>query len=95
MDINSIVNKFVEFFKKPKEETIGKSPEGVCNLCWGIQEYDGKIREVLRDKQVDVNNKQDSYMRIQKFVKDHIDGYHLKEDEIHVCPDCPKLENNG
>lgn len=91
MNISNIINKFVEFFKNPKEETAGQAPEGVCNLCWGIQEYDGKIREIYRDKQIDVNNHKDSYMLIQKFVKEHIDGYQLKDDEIHVCPDCPKL----
>lgn len=92
MDIDKLVNKIVDYFKKPKAETEGTAPEGVCNLCWGIQEYDGKIREIYKDKQIDVNNKQDSYMLIQKFVKDHVDGYQLKEGEIHVCPDCPKLK---
>lgn len=92
MDIDAIVKKFVDFFKKPQEETAGTAPEGVCNLCWGIQEYDGKIREIYRDKQVDVNNHKDSYMLIQKFVKDHVDGYQLKDNEVHVCTDCPKLD---
>lgn len=92
MDINGLINKIVEFFKKPESETAGTSPEGVCNLCWGIQSYDGKIREIYKDKQVDVNNNRDSYLLIQKFVKDHIDGYQLKDGEIHVCTDCPKLE---
>jgi len=92
MNLNEIVDKIVEFFKKPEDETVDIAPDGMCNLCWGYQNYDGKIREIYKDKQIDVNNKQDSYMRIQKFIKDHIDGYHLKEGEIHVCPDCPKLK---
>lgn len=94
MDLHAIVSKIVDFFRKPEDETIDIAPEGMCSLCWGIQEYDGKIREVYKDKQIDVNNRQDSYMLIQKFVKDHIDGYQLKDDEIHVCPDCPKLKEN-
>lgn len=69
------------------------SPDGVCNLCWGHQEYDGKIRKVLKDKQIDVNNHKDSYMLVQKFVKKHIDGYQLKDSIIHVCPDCSELKD--
>ncbi len=87
-----IINKIVEFFKKPEEEIKDESPEGVCNLCWGIQEYDGKIRELYKDKQVDVNNHKDSYMLIQGFVKEHVDGYSVKDGVVHVCPDCSELE---
>lgn len=87
-----IIDRIVTFFKKPKEETINKSPEGTCSLCWGRQEYDGKIRELYRDKQVDVNNHKDSYMLVQGFVKEHIDGYQVKDGVVHVCPDCTKLE---
>lgn len=87
-----IINKIVAYFSKPKEETALKSPEGTCALCWGIQEYDGKIRKLYKDKQVDVNNHKDSYMLIQDFVKEHLDGYHIKDGVVHVCPDCAELE---
>lgn len=87
-----IVNKIVEFFKKPEQETVDQSPEGVCNLCWGFQEYNGKIRELYKDKQVDVNNHKDSYMLIQGFVKEHVDGYNVKDGVVHVCPNCNELE---
>jgi|SRR5690554_308807 len=87
-----IIKRIVDYFKKPKEETVDTAPRGVCNLCWGIQEYDGKIRKIYKDKQVDVNNHRDSYMLVQKFVKDHIDGYHLKDGVVHVCPDCSELK---
>ncbi len=87
-----LVKTIVEFFKKPEEETVNETPEGVCALCWGFQEYDGKIRKLYKDKQVDVNNHQDSYMLIQSFVKEHVDGYHLKDGVVHVCPDCRELE---
>lgn len=88
-----IVKSIVEFFSKPKTETVNEAPEGVCSLCWGIQEYDGKIRELYKDRQVDVNNHKDSYMLIQGFVKDHVDGYHIKEGVVHVCPNCQELEH--
>ena len=31
-------------------------------------------------------------MLVQKFVKEHIDGYHIKDGVVHVCPDCGELE---
>lgn len=87
-----VVKKIVEYFKKPEAETVNKSPEGVCNLCWGYQEYDGKIRELYKDRQVDVNHREDSYMLIEGFVKENIDGYHVKDGIVHVCPNCSELE---
>lgn len=90
-----IVKNIVEFFERPESETVNKVPEGVCPMCWGYQEYDGKIRELFQDKQIDVNNRQDSYMRIQKFVKENIDGYHIKDGVVHVCPDCGDLKEKG
>ena len=92
MDIKDVVNRMVEFFKKPQEETVNEAPEGMCSLCWGYQEYDGKVRQLYRDKQVDVNNHKDSYMLIQGFVKEHLDGYQIKDGVVHVCPNCSELE---
>lgn len=82
------IHNLLDFFKKPKHETKGKTPEGLCPVCWGYEEYDHKIREVFKDKQIDVNNHKDSYMLMQKFVKEHVDGIKLKEKEIHTCPKC-------
>lgn len=59
-----------------------------CALCWGYQEYDHKIRKLYKDKQVDVNNHRGSYMRIQKFLIDKIDGIRLKKGEIVNCTTC-------
>ena len=87
-----IIKSIVDFFKKPEEETVDKAPEGVCSLCWGYQEYNGKIRELYHDKQVDVNNHKDSYMLIEGFVKEHVDGYHVKDGVVHVCPNCEELK---
>lgn len=90
----NFIQKLVEYFKQPEEETADKTPDGVCSLCWGYQKYDGKIRDVLTDRQVAVNNNKTSYMRIEKFVKENIDGYHIKEGVVHVCPDCEELEKD-
>lgn len=83
-----IIGNLVSFFKKPERETKHQSPEGTCPICWGYQEYDHKIRQLFKDKQIDVNNHQDSYMLIQKFVIKHIDGIKLKQGKTQECPTC-------
>ncbi|HET8810802.1 MAG TPA: hypothetical protein VFM65_11135 [Flavobacteriaceae bacterium] len=83
-----LIHNLLDFFKKPKHETKGKTPEGQCPLCWGYGEYDHKIRKVFEDKQIDVNNHKDRYMLIQKFAKKHVDGIKLKESEIQPCQKC-------
>lgn len=85
-----IIKNITEFFRKPKGETEGKSPEGLCPVCWGHQEYDSKIRTLYKDKQVDVNNHADSYMLIQGFLKENISGITLREGEVQECPTCSK-----
>ncbi len=82
------IESLVQFFKKSEKETKGKSPEGTCPLCWGYQEYDHRIRRLFKDKQIDVNNHRDSYMKIQKFMIKYIDGIRLKQGEIVECPTC-------
>lgn len=82
------VENLVHFFKKPKEETKGMVPEGTCPLCWGYQEYDHKIRRLFKDKQIDVNNHRDRYMKVQKFMIKHINGIRLKQGKIKECPTC-------
>src|SRR5690606_7677840 len=86
----SFVDSLVEFIRKPEELTSGEIPEGLCPVCWGYQEYDQKLRKLFRDKQVDVNNHQDSYMLVQKFVVDHLDGIKLRDGEIVECAKCGK-----
>ncbi|MFB9055157.1 hypothetical protein ACFFU9_00235 [Mariniflexile ostreae] len=83
-----LIENLVSFFKKPKEETEKQSPEGTCPVCWGYQEYDAKIRQIYKDKQIDVNNHRDSYTMMQKFVIEHIDGIHLKKGKTEACPTC-------
>ena len=78
-----IVENIVNFFKSPPDETKGKAPEGMCPVCWGFQEYDGMIREMVKDKRIDVNNHEANYMFIEEFVKEHFDGMELKKDVIH------------
>lgn len=45
-------------------------------------------QDLFKDKQVDVNNHKDSYLVIQEFVKENLEGIKLKDGEIHSCPTC-------
>jgi hypothetical protein len=90
-----IAESILNFFKQPEEVTKDKAPEGICAMCWGYQGYDGKIRTLFKDKQIDVNNHKDSYMLVQDFVKTHIDGIRLKSDLIESCTYCePENQEN-
>ncbi len=84
-----MLEKLLSFFKKPREETKGSAPEGYCPNCWGRQEYDNEIRELYKDKQVDVNNHEANYAFIQDFVVTHINGIKLKRGNNSLeCPTC-------
>lgn len=83
-----MIEKITSFFSKPKEETEGQAPEGICPVCWGYQQYDHKIRKLHEDMQVDVNNRKASYTLIRDFMVNHLDGIRLKEGEIESCPSC-------
>lgn len=85
---DEIIDSITHYFKNKDTEEEDSSPEGTCPLCWGHQQYDGKIRDLLKDKQIDVNNHKDSYMIIQEFVKTNIDGIKLKEGVVTNCPNC-------
>lgn len=84
-----LIETLASFFNKPKEETEGKTPEGFCPNCWGQQKYDGKFRDLVEDKQVDVNDHRANYAFIQKFVVENLDGIKLK-NAVHgaKCPKC-------
>lgn len=84
----SLISTLMEFFKKPPDETRDKTPDGLCPICWGYYEYDGTLRKVFEDRQIDVSNHRDSYMLIQDFVVKYIDGIRLKKAEYSTCPTC-------
>ncbi len=83
-----LIHSIVHFLQKPKEETEGKAPEGTCPVCWGYQAYDSKLRELFKDKQIDVNNHSDSYMKVQKFMVKYVNGIRLKQGKVEECPTC-------
>ena len=84
-----MINSLINFFKKSPEETKDTVPEGLCPNCWGSQKYDNVIREMYRDKQIDVNNKEANHTFIQDFVVSKLDGIKLKKgDNSYQCPTC-------
>ena len=84
-----MIDNLIKFFSKPQNETKNTTPEGYCPNCWGKQDYDNQIREMYKDKQIDVNNGEANYAFIQKFVVKHIDGIHLKRGKNSFeCPTC-------
>lgn len=86
--MNLVESIFTYFSKKNNGENI-EAPEGICPNCWGTQEYDGKFREMFKDRQIDVNNREANYAFIQDFVVTHIDGIRLKSDKTGlVCAKC-------
>ena len=84
-----MIDSLLSFFKKSPEETSKTPPDGYCPNCWGTQKYDDKIRELYKDKQIDVNNDKANYSFIREFVVRRIDGIHLiKGDNGYECPTC-------
>lgn len=62
-----------------KNKTGKQAPPETCPVCWGWQEYDGKVRIKVRDKQADVNHHKKRYTQTKQFLIDYIDGAKLKE----------------
>ena len=82
----------LSWFKKQKkgDEKL-PVPDGVCPNCWGRQEYEGVIRDAVRDRQIDINNHNSEATRafIQNFVVQKIDGIKLQKDgDGFSCPRC-------
>ncbi|TPV35401.1 hypothetical protein FJ651_00320 [Paucihalobacter ruber] len=83
-----IIDNIIHYFKSEKQQKKHASPKGTCSICWGFQEYDGKIRTLLKDRQISINNHKDSYMIIQDFMKHNLEEIKLKEGIITECPKC-------
>lgn len=86
----NLVDTLSAFFARPAEETIGVTPDELCPNCWGRYEYDGEIRKVAKDRQVNINNKAERYAFIQDFAVNHVSGIRLKNEPSgdQFCPTC-------
>lgn len=89
-----LVQSILHYFQNSENQTKSIAPQGTCAMCWGYQEYDGKLRRLFKDRQIDINNHQDSYTLIQDFVKKHIDKVKLQEGEVTICPNCQTSEED-
>ncbi|MCP4437053.1 MAG: hypothetical protein GY812_16345 [Actinomycetia bacterium] len=81
----AFVDSLLSFFRRPAAETAAAVPEGACPNCWGHYEYDGVVREAIRDKQIDINNERASRAFIEEFVVTRLEGVRLKSAG---CPTC-------
>ena len=89
----SFIDTIAAFFRRPAEETRDEVPEGACPNCWGRFEYDNVVREMIKDRQVNVLNNEEHYAFIQAFVVEHIDGIKLKNTNHGLeCPRCRQLQ---
>lgn len=84
-----MIEKLISFFKKSQIETKNSVPEEMCPNCWGEQEYDNTIRQLYKDKQIDVNNYSSNYAFVQQFMVTHLNGIRLKKGNNGLeCPTC-------
>lgn len=70
----SFIADFLAYFKKPVPEADAPSSEETCAVCWGFQAFDKNVREMPKRKDVDVKNHKDKYMKLQRFMVEHIEG---------------------
>ena len=90
-----LIDSLSGFFSRPKEETENQAPSDTCPICWGESEYDGEIRQLYKDKQIDVNNHQANHAFIKDFVVNHVDGIRLKKlEKGYKCPKCGRVKNS-
>lgn len=87
----TFIENIAEFYNNSENITKEETPKGVCPNCWGTQEYDGKVRKLFKDHQIDVNNKKAKYSFIQGFVVTYLDGIRLKKRNNNLeCSTCNK-----
>ena len=74
------------FSKKDNGEKVGEAPEGMCPICWGHSEWDGKHYEIKKDRHnTEGGEIYDSF--ISKIVDEHVRTTHNLKDK-YVCTTC-------
>ncbi|MBX2797948.1 MAG: hypothetical protein KTR31_09775 [Myxococcales bacterium] len=85
----NLIDILTAFFGRSAEQTQDEVPDGLCPNCWGHDEYDGQIRQRMKDRQINVNNGQERYAFIRDFAVTHVDGIRLRNhDSRNHCPTC-------
>ena len=81
------MNIFSKIFSK-KELVEGNA----CPNCWGELEYDGIVRELIKDKQIDINNHEAKHAFIKDFVINQVSGIHLQKGNDGLqCLRCKRI----
>lgn len=90
-----IIKRLMGLFVKSteSEKNSKKSVAETPSFCWGYQQYDRKVRNLQKDKQIEVNNHRMNYMKWKGYVVEHIDGIRLKGGKIETCPECGENES--
>lgn len=70
----TFIDNFLAFFTKATPEVEEPSSIGTCSMCWGFQVFDKNVREIPKRKDIDIKNHKDNYMKLQKFVVEHVEG---------------------
>ena len=70
----NFIQQLVEYFGKAKLEVEETSSGDTCSVCWGYQVFDKNVRIPSKNKDIAVKNHQDNYMKLQKFLVDHVEG---------------------
>lgn len=84
----SLLESLLPFFKKNKKKAANQKVDQTCPVCWGYQEYGSTTRLMGRDKQIDVKNHSDKYVKVGKFMVEHVEGFKNKKRIVERCAKC-------
>ena len=71
-------------------------PAGLCINCWGYEEWDGKIRDLAAEKQVELRDSQERENFIGKVVVQAVEGITLAQGKHGTyCKTCKAREIAG
>lgn len=92
----TFADRLFQFLSAHPSERDTDHPAETCPNCWGHQSWDGQVRELFADKQIDINNHKESHAFIQEFVVQHLDGIRLKKgNDGFSCPHCHARFSNA
>lgn len=88
-----LLDSILNYFKQKEEgDVLLKAPEGVCVPCWGYQEFDNVFRDIIKDKQIEVNAGRENYNFIENVVVNKVEGIQLKNTLNGLeCPKCKSI----
>ncbi len=74
------------FTAKEEGENSNDAPKGMCPVCWGHDEWDGKQYQIVKDKHLTPGHEQyESF--ISKIAEKHVKTTH-KHENTYICTTC-------